>query len=55
LGSAFYVFSGFSFEYFVLALFAFVVLGLFSSVLGYAKRLAGKKVSKMTCFMLSVT
>jgi len=45
----------FSFEYIVLALFAFVVLGSFSSVLAYAKRLAEKKVSKMTYFMLSVT
>jgi len=32
-------------------MFAFIVLGLVSSVL--AKRLAGKNVSKMTCFVLS--
>jgi len=34
-------------------MFAFVVLGLVSSVL--AKELAGKNVSEMTCFMMSWT
>ena len=51
LGLAFCVFfSVFILDYFVLVLFAFVVLG--SSVL-CAKRLAGKNVSKMTYFMSS--
>ena len=42
------MFFWFSLDYFVLVLFAFIVLGLVSSVL--AKRLAGKYVSEMTYF-----
>ena len=41
----------FCLDYFVLELFAFVVLGLVSLV--YAKRLAGKNVSEVTCFVSS--
>jgi len=41
-------------EYFVLVLFAFVVLDLVSSVL-CQEPLAGKNVSEMTCFVSSGT
>jgi len=44
-----FVFSWFSLDYFVLVLFAFVVLGNFLQC--YAKRLARKTVSKMTYFV----
>ena len=47
------MFFWFSLDYFVLALFAFVVLGFGSSV--PAKRLAGKYVSAMTYFVSSGT
>jgi len=43
----------FSLDYFVLVLFAFVVLGLVHQY--YTKRLAGKNVSEMTCFVSSGT
>ena len=55
LGLAFCVFFRFSSDCFVLVLFAFVVLGLVSSVLRYAKRFARKNVSEMTYFVLSGT
>ena len=43
-------------DYFVLVLFAFVVSGLVLSVgLYYVKRLAGKNVSEMICFVSSET
>jgi len=45
------VFFWFSLYCFVLVLFAFVVLDLVSSY--YAKRLARKNVSEMTCFVSS--
>jgi len=54
LGLAFCVFW-FSLDYFVLVLFAFVVLHLVSSVGYYAKRLPRKNVSEMTCFMRNGT
>jgi len=50
---AFFCVFWFSLDYFVLALFAFVVLGFGSSV--PAKRLAGKYVSAMTYFVSSGT
>jgi len=41
----------FSLDCLVPALFALAVFGLVSSVQGYAKRLAVKNVSEMTCFV----
>jgi len=54
LSLKFCVFFWLSLDYFVFVMFAFVVLGLVSYFLKYyAKRLAGKNVSKMTYFVLS--
>ena len=53
LGIAFCVFFWFSLNYFVLALFAFVVLGSFFQ--HCAKRLVRKNVPKMTYFLSSGT